>query len=292
MSGLQVPCDSSWTVSDSIEIGEKGDTVWTFRAEKHFASVEEVNSLYSSDTGVNALQERSASFKKRFRWFHTFYSFSESIGKTLLYGYPSGEFMNKEVSDFNLLPDPVRDTLLNGPDSLRYRAISDSLDKATDRWIMKSLASEWIEEFAKLIPESDTLLTRENMKQKEDYAARLLLRDSSGYNDAVRWMLGDLAVKYSVEEDSAAKIIEKRFTGQLDFKSYSVKFKMPGELVSTNGIIVESGELLWQPRSEYFVSEPFIMTAESKETNTWAYVVTAAFLIFVASGLAFRRLKK
>ena len=45
-SELQVPFDNTWTVTDSLEVGVKGDTTWIKRAEKLFKNVDEINSAY------------------------------------------------------------------------------------------------------------------------------------------------------------------------------------------------------------------------------------------------------
>ncbi len=37
-----------------------------------------------------------------------------------------------------------------GPDSLKYKAMNDSIKLKTDRWEMKNLVSEWIWEFSRL----------------------------------------------------------------------------------------------------------------------------------------------
>ena len=75
VSDLQVPFDSTWTIRDSLEINKEGDTIWVKRAEKLFASVDEINRTYFSDSGANKEIKRHAEFRKKFRWFNTEYRF-------------------------------------------------------------------------------------------------------------------------------------------------------------------------------------------------------------------------
>ncbi len=48
VSDLQVPFDSTWTITDSLEINMEGDTIWIKRDEKLFSDVEEINRTYLS----------------------------------------------------------------------------------------------------------------------------------------------------------------------------------------------------------------------------------------------------
>ena len=52
VSDLQVPFDSTWTITDSLEISREGDTIWVKRAEKLFSGVDEINLSYLGIPGV------------------------------------------------------------------------------------------------------------------------------------------------------------------------------------------------------------------------------------------------
>jgi hypothetical protein len=67
---------------------------------------------------------------------------------------------------------------------------------------------------------------------------------------------------------------------------------MPGKLIGTNGFIDSSQILLWPVKSDYFLTEPYEMWAESKSTNTWAWIVSGLFLAFVLTGVLLRIIKK
>ena len=67
---------------------------------------------------------------------------------------------------------------------------------------------------------------------------------------------------------------------------------MPGKLTGTNGFIDSSKVLLWPVKSDYFLTEPYEMWAESKIPNTWAWIVSGLFLLFVLTGVIIRIIKK
>jgi hypothetical protein len=77
-----------------------------------------------------------------------------------------------------------------------------------------------------------------------------------------------------------------------DFKNYSLRIVMPGKLIGTNGFIDSSGVQLWPVKSDYFLTEPYEMWAESKIPNIWAWIVSGLFLAFVLTGVVRRIIKK
>jgi hypothetical protein len=100
----------------------------------------------------------------------------------------------------------------------------------------------------------------------------------------------DNAVKYKTEADSALGSATKAFL--TNFKDYSVRIVMPGKLIGTNGFIDSSHVLLWPVKSDYFMTEPYEMWAESKTTNAWAWIISGLFLAFVLTGVVVRVIKK
>ena len=67
---------------------------------------------------------------------------------------------------------------------------------------------------------------------------------------------------------------------------------MPGKLIGTNGFIDSTKKLIWPVTSDYFLTEPYEMWAESRTRNRWAWIVSGLFLIFVLSGVTIRTIKK
>jgi hypothetical protein len=295
VSDLQVPFDSTWIITDSIEITGESDTIWVKRAEKLFSGIEEINRAYESDSGANKNVKRHAEFGKKFKWFNTEYNFSEVIEKKMLYGYPVREFLNQEELRWFYSPYELTDEKKNGPDSLKYRAFNDTVDKKLERWYMKNLVSEWIGEFSVLTGERvSNELKKESLKLRENEFVEIVQKDIEHFDSL--WQNGTLlrefigeanAMKYKTEADSAAITATERFW--VSFNPYTVRAIMPGKLTDTNGLIDSAGFLLWPVNSDFFLSEPYIMQAESKTPNLWAWLVSGLFLVFVITGIALKR---
>ncbi len=297
-SDLQVPFDNTWIMRDSLEFDKKGDTTWIKRAEKTFRNVDELNLTYKNDSGANKKISREALFSKKFRWFNTEYRFTERIDKKLDYGYPLSNFLNSEEIHFFYSPDNLKEEKEHGPDSLKYKSLNDSIKVKTDEWSMKNLVSEWIGEFAKLTGDkAGPELSLASLKSREDEFVKIC--ESNGDKLDSLWSHGIIlrqfigeenALKYKTEADSAVDIATNSFW--INFKEYSVRISMPGKLTGTNGFIDSSRILIWPVKSDYFLTEPYEMWAESKTPNRWAWIVSGIFLVFVLTGVIIKVTKK
>jgi hypothetical protein len=295
ISNIQVPVDSTWNIRDSVEISEKGDTTWVRRAEKLFRSTDEINLAYHSDSSVNKGVTRRAEFRKKFKWFNTEYRYSEIIDRNLKHGYPVDDFLNKDELRWFYSPENVKSEKKNGPDSLRYRALSDAIDKKNEKWTIKSLASEWIYEFTALAEKKGMgAILEDSLKKHEDEFMKTIEESNEKFDslwkngNIIKMLIGENdARKYRTEADSALETVTNRYL--VDFKEYTVRAVMPGKLTATNGIVDSSGMLLWPVRSDYFLTRTYEMWAESKNPNSWAWVISGLFLVFVFTGIILKR---
>jgi hypothetical protein len=294
ISKIQVPFDSTWSVRDSIELDSKKDTIWVRRAEKHFKSVDEINNCYRADSGSNKEVKRRTEFSKKFKWFNTEYRFAEIIDKKLAYGYPLSQFLNKEELSYFYSPESIVSNKKNGPDSLRYRAFEDTINRKVEKWTAKCLVSEWIGQFAKLTEgKAGKDLSIEMLKKREEEFVKMVEVNSEKFDSlwkngiVLKQFLGEEnAIRFKKEADSTIDIVTDSFW--LNFHNYSVRIVMPGKVIATNGFIDSTQMLLWPVHSEYFIAEPYEMWAESKVPNTWAWIISGLFVLFVITGLVVR----
>jgi len=298
ISGIQVPFDSTWTVKDSCEISSKGDTVWIRRAVKLFKNVDEINSAYKTDSGANRDFSRQAGFNKSFKWFNTEFRFSERIDRKLSFGYPIQDFLNEEELVYFYSPDDMRYKKEHSSDSLKFKALKDSVDKKIEIWTSKNLVSGWISEFSKQVknlPGEQSVV--ETLKSHEDDLIKLInindkKLDSLWSNGIIlkKFLSEAEYITFKAEADSAIEMVAEHFF--VDFKDYMVRIVMPGKLIGTNGFIDSSQVLLWPVKSEYFLTQQYEMWAESKIPNRWAWVVSGLFVVFVITGVIVRVIKK
>ena len=313
---FRVPFDESWTISDTFEVSFHGDTVrgdttWIRKAEKLFKNVSEINKEYENDKGSNKDFVREARFSKKFRWFNTLYTFSENIEKSFIYGYPVGQYLSGRELEYFYMPENILNERKKGPDSTMVKQIEDTLNSKKDHWFLMCCISEWREEFLRLAQKKGLKdITSESLMNKDPEIVNMLEKSIETYANAdpkdsvefqydsvfrniVKTALGDdFPGKYETEIDTTLNILMNRFNKHDQFQSYSVKTIMPGSMVATNGFIDQKGEILWSVKSDFFLTQNYQMWAESKTSNTWAWIVSGVFLLFVLAGFLFRLYKK
>lgn len=304
---IQVPFDTTWLVRDSVELNENGDTTWVRRAEKYYSGIDEINAAYVSDSGANRMVKRKAAFERKFRWFNTEFRYSETIDKTFKFGYPVSDFLSGEelVWFYNqgnmavLNMESFKPLYNNGLlDSLKFNAM-DSLVKAkAEEWSLRNIISEWNGTFSELIaPEDSGSLNPETLSKKESVMYEMITKDEDSFDKLwedgtiLRKYLGEEAAeKYRIEADSALGLVTDKFL--VSFSDYALKMSMPGKILGGNGLADSAGCQVWNVKSDFFMTEPYIMYAESKVTNWWAWVISGLFILFVISGVVFRKMQK
>lgn len=298
ISNLQVPFDSTWTVKDSCESDENVDTIWVRRAVKTFKNADEINLTYKNDSGANKDISRKVSFKKTFKWFNTEYRFSEIIDKKLSFGYPVKDYLNEEELLYFYSPESVQEAKKKGIDSLKFKALSDSVNLKVETWTARNLVSGWIDEFSKLaVAKEGSQEVIEALKSHEDELVRMISTNEDKFDSLwakgiiLKEYLGEAGyLKFKSEADTADENIVNQYF--VSFKDYNVRIIMPGKLIGSNGFIDSSKVLLWPVKSDYFLTEQYQMWAESKIPNRWAWAISILFLGFVLTGVLIKVIKK
>jgi len=284
-SAYRVPVDSTWGRSVTMEMREQ-DTVWVFTFEKTFASVDEINAAYKADTGQNRMLRRSAEFTRRFRWFNTFYRFSEKVENTLNTELKAEDFLNEEELKYFYMPSPMFDSLLNSPDSLHYKEIATHMEEKEEEYASRALLNEWAHYYLSLNPDSayiyarlDSLMEKSLPGMSEDSAFILVLGE-------------DYYRKHKADIDTAGSMLGKAFDQSFSGKFYTCEIVMPAGLVATNGFVGDDGKISWPVESKHYMSQDYVMWAESKQVNRWAWIVSGIFILFVLAGLVVKVVRK
>lgn len=272
---FRVPIDSTWTIEYTEELNENDDTIWILTAEKHFASVEGINNEYNNDTGSNRSLKRSADFLKSFKWFNTVFRYSETVEKVLTINCPASGFLSKEELAFYYLPDKVKGDLKSGSDSLRYRALADTVETKSEVWMWTGMVRQYIEIFYDLFGDHpDLTIDREEMSEKESAFVHQImameqseqekeeetlqeidegkeeeiertlekieqeeaLNEKEDMEILITAVLGDsFYASFKPELDSALAVLETVAEPFFAAENYDMEIRMPGRIIATNG---------------------------------------------------------
>lgn len=289
LSDMQVPVDSTWSLDKTLEVSEKGDSLWMLVAEKQFASVDDLNNSYINDNGSNKHLNRWAGFRKKFRWFNTIYYYSENVEK-ILEAYPPEDFLDEEYLHLFYMPDKILNDYRYGEDSLKYKALYDTLEEKKDDWLGRCLVKAAIIELDSLIHESgDKSIDIDLILEKEEELGNML-QDDFDLDITIDTVFGEgYYTNHMVLIDSSVSNLEDKLILAMDVKTYLLQVKMPGELVETNGYIDTEDGIIWEVNSDVIFSKDYSMWAQSTVSNLWAWIVSGLFVIFVIVSIIFRK---
>jgi hypothetical protein len=290
------PLDDSWTIE--WKKPKATDSAYVYTARKKFATPEALSSEYSGarDTGIVGI---SVSLKKRFEWFYSYLDYRESyVMRNKLVSVPISEFMTKDEIERYIRGES-----------------SDSLKEKVERWDIRNLYEAF---YAELITETQRRNDREltpvllNQKKEELYGG-ILAADS--IDNANKKTNGD-STKKVLDNEYILKLSAKIFgtnavlkydsfidttLGELFKKqspgghpdNWTSSVQMPGILLATNSTTVEGNSASWKFASGQIHIGEYVMTASSRVTNVWAFVVAGIIaLLVVALGIVGAARKK
>lgn len=301
-----LPADTSWSVAWEQSPPRVPDTTATtvegkyyYVARKRFRSPEDLHREYAAlpDTGSIDL---TVAIDRRFAWFYTYFDYRE------VYRYrdphrrvPVTEYLSRqEIEQF------VRGEK------------NDTIKMKVDKWTMRNLFEEW---YAALTVEATrrnepagvaSLLRSRKMKCFDAlWAAMLTEKDTTrssksnqqntdDISDMMRLfadVLGtDAILAFTPFAEQAWESIENRETAMKHPNRWRSTVVMPGLLLDTNGDIVKGNAVRWSFEPEQLKVGDYAMTAESRVTNTWTFIVTgvvALLLAFTALRAIFKKHK-
>lgn len=300
---FDVPIDNSWKKEITIDIDEKSnDTTWYLTAEKHFESVDEINEGYNNDLGENRAMNRKAGFSKRFRWFTTVFRFNETVEPIFNISCPISDFLTEEELDFFYLPEKIQVNLKDGPDSTRIKAISDSVEEKSEKWLWTCEIRQWTEIFYDLFEDDPRLeISRDQMKLNEPRFVRQFMEGDSAddLETAFQYAVGEEFFNtFESEINHAVTLLEELDKTFWSGHAYDLEIRMPGKLIASNGYARTEADsaigegILWTVTSGYFLTEEYEMWAESKVNNYYIWLITGLFILFVAIGMVLNGRKK
>jgi len=293
LNDCQVPVDSTWNITRDYNISEKGDTTYTLTAVKEFESVEGINNLYANYEGSNPRMKRKAEFRKKFRWFNTQYRYTEHVDKAIN-GYPPEDFFTDEELDFFYMPDKLVEARLQEADSTSIKEnIIEPLEEKFELWLGSSLVKAMIGKITDTVSANpDININIKILQEKEEEIAESLLKSDLDEVHVLDSLLGKgYYESNSVLLDTIFSEVEREFDVAFSAHKYMIQTVMPGQLIATNGYIDDSGNVVWEVEGDVMLSTDYDMWAESKERNTWAWIVTGVFVLFVMTGLILKALK-
>ena len=266
-------------------------------AKKTYQSVEEMSAeLYRWDhhhlkkaEGIKA----SSSLEKRFKWFYTDYTFSETFtyeGEPV-FPIPLGDFLSADTASFWFTGQPNLTQHLSGAEQ---KELLDKIETKINQW---SNANWFYEACNIIIANYDSIQNAPVGKERF-----ISLRDSlvkqpcvlNGFEDEGLSKGITTQMETIFHTDAYTKFFQSYKGGPAQYEQL-LSFGSPYDLVMPGrvtdaGTGEYDGEVIhYQLGGERMIPGPYTISATSRVTNLWAFIVTGIVVLLALGSFFYRR---
>ena len=224
--------------------------------------------------------------KKRFRWFYTYYSYTAVYPEVIYKGsVPMENYLNTTEQKFFFQGDMSAYRGMNG---LELKDVLDDLESRYMEWFTRTMYEEnyrVIAHFAK----GDFALQLPAVKDTV-FAVNKARMDSTppGISDVCKMLDNYLYTDYfsklyaDKEGEMDDCVLDEQMAVTEKQLDYQIRFKLvlPGKILTSNTDLQYDGALEWNVNLPRFLTDNYLLSAESRTVNVWAFVVTLGLILF------------
>lgn len=275
------------------EIGN-GDTVTT-TFSCHYPTVEEMSEnipILLNDTRLKS----KAKLEKRFRWFYTEYIFTEvfeCVGDT--FKLDATNYADKDIVSFWFTGDP---NLLKGLNGAEASQKISEMEPFVTKWLNDNLFKvcfDYVVNHYDSIPNPP--VSKERFCELHDSLANYVLKDKEEYWDvepaeALKTFFHSDAYSMFFNEDTAyGKELNKELTYRINIFLFNVFYtlSMPGTVTDAGKGTLNGGVITYPLTGERLIPQDYTITATSRVTHIWAYIVTFLVVLLAVGSLLCRK---
>lgn len=275
----------------------KGDTVTT-TFSKTFRSPEEMCQQTPLQMNGKRLQSK-ATLDKRFRWFYTIYTFKEvftCVGDT--FKLPATNYADKDVVSFWFTGQP---NLIQGMSGAEASEKLNKMESKITKWLNDNLFKTCFDFIANHYDSiANPPVSRGQFVELQDSMAKKML---NGHDDILDvkpteafrdFFHSDAYAMFFDEKTSLGNALNKELANRMNILWFSVPYtlSLPGTIVDAGTGIVKNGIIIYPLTGERLVPQDYVITATSRVTNVWAFIVTILVILLAIGSFMYKRKKK
>jgi len=234
---------------------------------------------------------------KKFRWFYTYFTYKEIYPKVNTnFDIPIENFMTKDESSFWFTGKP---NILEGMNGVEIREYVGSIEDNFHKWFNKNL---WDSEYKVLLENYDKIerinLSKERLSSLKD---TIFNRKVDKVEDFKMEQILDSYFKtttfseYWKSENCPMRKFEQEFNNQgfIQYFSGALTYKliMPGKVIQPNNAVLHGDTLIWNLTAYRMIPANYIIEAQSRKTNIWAFILTGIILILAIGSFIWKPVK-
>lgn len=257
-------------------------------ARQDYASVKEMSEKFHYAKQENKPDLNPGYFfEKKFRWFYTYYTYRETYKKLQLdFPVPLEKYLKNEEAEYWFKGTP---DITKGMTGMEVRDYLGDLESNYNNWLLDNYRTCTFDEIAKNYNRlKNPPVTKERLLALKDTIAPLgKLSIDDEMNDKLEKMLNNYfrTNAFSVfwnGNDSIMKKMENNYSETLEttlgLNKIRYKLRMPGKTMKTTALVAGGNILEWNISSNRMITGDYVIEAQSRKTNTWAFILSAVII--------------
>ena len=274
-----------------------GDTVTTTFSHS-FRSAEEMCKMTPLNLNGSRIQSK-ASLEKKFRWFYTEYTFTETfISVADTFKIPVSDYADKDVISYWFTGQP---NLMQGLTGAEVAQRIDTMGTWVDKWVNANLYQSV---FEYMVDNYDSIpnppVSRERFMVLRDSVYSYIISRSNNTldidipNTYKAFFNSDAYAQFFDDETPLGEGLSDKLSTQLNIFSFDVPYilSMPGTVVNPGTGVIKNGDIYYQLTGERLIPGDYTITATSHVTHIWAYIVTILVIILAIGSFVYSGKKK
>jgi hypothetical protein len=268
----------SWNRVDSARSFQlkpsEGKKHITYR--KHFSSAAEANQHLAAPN--DTLFRVTSSFEKKFRWFFTYITYSDTYRTINRLGFPHTDYFTDE--DFLFINRlPAEGKPISPADSLYLKLLNEKItDHYGNRVFFEAYFNLLLEQVNKRLPNSGhaekLIATKQGLYQ-------IVLNDKDLEDNFIQFFADSLDIPLRLDSLPDYVKAKNELEQKINFVSsaydgkYTHAIHMPWTIINTNADSVSGNSAYWAPPAVKFLLHDYNLSVEARKTNYWAIALTA-----------------
>jgi len=320
---VPLPGDTNWTITSrwhqELDKDSKPIKKFEYIATRHFKNTEELNGFLKVKNDTTTEIGVNVEFKKQFRWFYTYVTYTETYKKSIPFNhYSIGDFMSDSdltfIYDDNFTYSREQDKLihikelkqiptLNRSDSIRKEQLEKQKMVALYSFISKNIVTEYLNlvanEYSSILKEKQDFILSQKEEVlkfmiKEENLDALQAKKGKEPFEKIDSMLNIKGKSLKELNPLLYKDFSKKASKTFDHLVFDEEIKcstiMPGVLLQTNADSIVGSQTYWNINERYFFAKDHQLIAKSRLVNSWAFILSG-FITLGLLILAFRKYK-
>lgn len=234
------------------------------------------------------------SLEKKFRWFYTYYTYREVYPRIKInFEIPIEKYMTKDEAQYWFTGKP---DILQGMNGIETRQYIGDLEDKYNNWFAQN---SWNAEYKKLISNYDQVADKPVSKERLELMKDTLFNSNPGKSPDFNmekclnsYFKTKAFTPLWAGENSPMKKYENDFNNQSFVQyfagSFTYKLILPGKVIHSTDATILGDTLSWRLTAYRMIPADYLIEAQSRKANSWAFILTAIILIIAIGSFVWK----